>query len=150
MTKPDAQMIEAYDPRAHPAQLVRRVHQRAAQLFTQSVQWPNLSATQFVSLVTLLKNGPMTLSQLGRLTSMDPATTTVVVRKLVKDGLVEKAQSETDLRATVISLTAQGEHCARDHIPISVMAGESLLAPLTKAERGQFLALLGKLLPDHS
>ena len=149
MTEIDPRMIDDYDPRAHPAQLGRRVHQRAAQLFTQSVQWPNLSATQFVSLVTLMKNGPMTLSQLGRLTSMDPATTTVVVRKLVKDGLVEKARSETDLRAAVISLTPRGELCAREHIPVSVAAGDSLLAPLNSRERSQLLALLGKLLPDQ-
>lgn len=142
-------MIDRYDPRAHPAQLVRRLHQRAAQLFTQAVQRPNLSATQFVSLVTLLKNGPMTLGQLGRLTSMDPATTTVVVRKLVKDGLVEKTRSETDLRAVVISLTPQGAGCACEHIPVSVAAGESLLAPLTGRERDQFMELLAKLLSDH-
>lgn len=150
MTQTDPPMIDSYDPRVHPAQLVRRVHQRAAQLFTQSVRWPNLSATQFVALVTLLKNGPMTLSQLGRLTSMDPATTTVVVRKLVKDRLIEKARSETDLRAAVISLTSRGESCAREHVPVSVAAGDSLLAPLTERERRQFMALLAKLLPDQN
>lgn len=139
-------MIDAYNPAAHPAQLVRRVHQRAAQLFTQAVQRPNLSATQFVSLVSLFKHGPMTLGQLGRLTSMDPATTSVVVRKLVKDGLISKTRSETDQRATIISLTPSGEHCAATHIPVSVKAGESLLAPLTAKEQAQFLSLLKKIL----
>lgn len=139
-------MIEAYNPAAHPAQLVRRVHQRAAQLFTQSVQTPNLSATQFVSLVSLLKHGPMTLGQLGRLTSMDPATTSVVVRKLVKDGLISKTRSKTDQRATIICLTQSGEQCASAHIPVSVRAGESLLAPLTAKERAQFFRLLDKIL----
>ncbi|KRW95161.1 MarR family winged helix-turn-helix transcriptional regulator [Paracoccus sp. MKU1] len=146
MKTPDPSAIKAYDPAAHPAQLVRRVHQRAAQLFTQAVQVRNLSVPQFVALVTLLKHGPMMLSQLGRLTSIDPATMTVVVRKLVKDGLVIKTTSETDQRVSVICLTECGETCARTHIPVSINAGESLLAPLTEDERRQFLALLRKIL----
>lgn len=146
MDGPDRDIIKSYDPAAHPAQLVRRVHQRAAQLFSQSVISDNLSVPQFVALATLQKHGPMMLSQLGRLTSMDPATTTVVVRKLVKDGLVVKTTSETDQRVSVICLTESGERCARAHIPVSIRAGESLLAPLQQDERTQFLALLHKVL----
>lgn len=146
MTTPDSSAIKSYDPAAHPAQLVRRVHQRAVQLFTQTAQLRNLSVPQFVALVTLLKHGPMMLSQLGRLTSMDPATTTVVVRKLVRDALVIRTTSETDQRVSVIELTESGETCARTHIPISINAGESLLSPLTEDERRQFLGLLHKVL----
>lgn len=141
-----ADMIAEYDPRDHPAQLVRRVHQRAAHLFTQNVQIPHLSATQFVALVTLLKEGPMLQSQLGGLTSMDPSTTTVVVRKLEKDGLIEKRRSENDLRASMISLTPAGEEVALMHIPVSRKAGEDLLSTLTPIEQGLFLELLRKLL----
>lgn len=142
--------VEGYDPREHPAQLVRRVHQRAALLFTQGVTYPNLSAVQFVSLVTLLKHGPMTLGQLGRLTSMDPSTTTVVVRKLEKEGLITRARSQTDQRASVIDLTAPGRDCALAHVPVSRRAGEALLAPLTPVERVLLLELLRKVLPDES
>jgi len=146
MDKPDPAVIDAYDPAMHPAQLVRRVHQKAVQLFAQSVQLRNLSVPQFVALVTLRKHGPMMLSQLSRLTSMDPATTTVVVRKLVKDGLIAKTTSETDQRVSVICLTDSGERYAYAHIPVSICAGESLLAPLAEDERGQFLTLLRKIL----
>jgi len=138
--------IEAYDPRNHPAQLVRRVHQRGAHLFTQAVLTANLSVTQFVALVTLLKMGPVSQSQLGRLTSMDPSTTTVVMRKLQKDGLIEKKRSTDDQRASVIELTEAGRACATDHVPVSLSAGEELLAPLTPIERTLFIELLRKVM----
>lgn len=142
--------IESYDPRNHPAQLIRRVHQRAVHLFTQPVRLPNLSAAQFVSLVTLLKTGAIALGQLGRLTSMDPATTTVVVRKLEKDGLVLRSSSATDQRASMIELTDAGRTCAIAHIPISLQAGDALLAPLSFDERALFIALLHKVLAAES
>lgn len=138
--------IAQYDPRNHPAQLVRRVHQRGAQLFTQAVLSPHLSVTQFVALVTLLQMGPMAQSQLGRLCAMDPSTTTVVMRKLEKDALIRKSKSQDDQRASVIALTEAGRAVAQAHIPISLAAGAALLAPLTPIEQGLFLDLLRKIL----
>ncbi|WP_161556097.1 MarR family winged helix-turn-helix transcriptional regulator [Mangrovicoccus ximenensis] len=138
--------VAEYDARLHPAQLVRRVHQRGAQLFTQNVKAPNLSVTQFVALVTLLREGAMAQSRLGRMTSMDPSTTTVVVRKLEKDGLIAKSRDPEDQRTTVLTLTGAGRDCAAEHVPISVRAGDELLAPLTEIERALFLELLRKLL----
>ncbi len=143
-------LIDDYDPRRHPAQLVRRVHQRGAQLFTQSVRHPNLSVTQFVALVTLLKAGSVTQSQLGRLTSMDPSTTTVVVRKLEREKLIVKTRSPEDQRSSVIALTEAGRQCAIDHIPVSVAAGEKLLEPLTGIEQELFTALLRKVIEAES
>ncbi len=139
--------VAEYDARSHPAQLVRRVHQRGAQLFTQNVQQANLSVTQFVALVTLLREGPTAQSRLGRLTSMDPSTTTLVVRKLEKDGMIARARDPADQRTTVLSLTQKGRACAEAHVPVSVRAGDALLAPLTEIERALFLDLLRKLLP---
>ncbi|WP_172330134.1 MarR family winged helix-turn-helix transcriptional regulator [Mangrovicoccus sp. HB161399] len=140
------QRVAEYDVRMHPAQLVRRLHQRGAQLFTQNVKVPNLSVTQFVALVTLLREGPTAQSRLGRMTSMDPSTTTVVVRKLEKEGLIAKSRDPGDQRTTVLSLTEAGRTCAAEHVPVSVRAGDELLAPLTGIERALFLELLRKLL----
>lgn len=143
-------MIDAYDPRRHPAQLVRRVHQRGVQLFSQGVADPHLSVSQFVTLVALLKSGPLAQGQLGRITSMDPSTTTAVVRKLERDKLVERGRSPEDQRISVVSLTEAGRDCAVAHIPASLAAGEALLEPLTPIERDLFHALLQKILGDSA
>ncbi|MBQ2262989.1 MAG: MarR family transcriptional regulator [Loktanella sp.] len=142
--------IDGYDPRDHPAHLVRRVHQRGVQLFTQEVLAPNLSVTQFVAMVTLLKSEPLTQSQLGKLTAMDPSTATVVVRKLVKDGLIRKTRDANDQRASLITLTDAGRLCAKEHIPISIAAGDALLSPLTRIEQTLFLELLRKVMESHT
>jgi len=140
--------VASYDARRHPAQLVRRVHQRGAQLFTQGVVQPNLSVTQFVALATLLRHGPLAQSQLAQQTSMDPSTTNAVVRKLEEEAFVVRSRSPEDRRATLISLTDAGRACAEAHVPLSLAAGEALLEPLTPIERDLFLALLRKILGD--
>ena len=141
-------LIDSYEVRDHPAQLVRRVHQRGAHLFTQAVTYPNLSVTQFVALVTLLKSGPLAQSHLGRTCSMDPSTTTMVIRKLAREGLIEKSRSKEDQRTSMIALTPAGQDCAYAHIPVSIEAGTQLLEPLTEIEQDLFLSLLRKILDD--
>lgn len=143
--EPDHTMDD-YDPARHPAQLIRRVHQRAVQLFSQSANDPSLSSPQFVSLVTLLKHGPMTLAELGRAISMDPSTTTLVVRKLERDKLIVRRRSEEDRRMFFVELTEGGRLCAEDHIPASLASADHLLSPLTTVEKTIFLELMRKIL----
>ena len=69
-----------------------------------------------------------------------------MVRKLEKDGLIKKTRSKDDQRASVIELTEAGRACAADHVPVSLRAGEELLAPLTPIERTLFMELLRKVM----
>ncbi|PZO80635.1 MAG: MarR family transcriptional regulator, partial [Mesorhizobium amorphae] len=80
-----------YDLAAHPAHLVRRVHQRATLAFQQVMTGETLSPTQFAALATILKMGEVSQNHLGRLTAMDPSTISLVVRKLLKDGFVTRS-----------------------------------------------------------
>ncbi len=143
---PSEDDIRNYDATNHPAHLVRRVHQRAAQVFNQTVLMPNLTATQFVTLATLLKHGPLPQKSIAELASIDPATLTVVIRKLEESGLIDRIRSEEDRRVWVISLTEAGRRCGQDHITISLRAGKALLAPLTPVESTVFIELLRKLI----
>ena len=142
-----ADKISLYKVGRHPAHLIRRVHQRGVQLFNSAVFLENLTASQFAALATLLEAGPMPQSRLGRLASMDPSTISVVVRKLLSEKLVEKTKLPSDRRTSVIALTERGRRCAEQHVPISIRAGEDLLAALSEGERILLLELLDKITP---
>src|ERR1700736_2864572 len=82
-----AYRASGYDLPTHPAHMIRRAHQRATFYFQQVMNGRDLTPTQQATLATLLKFGELSQNHLGRLTAMDPSTISIVVRKLLKNGL---------------------------------------------------------------
>ena len=87
--------------------MIRRAHQRATFYFQQVMNGHDLTPTQHAALATLLKHGELSQNHLGRLTAMDPSTISIVVRKLLKNGLIERHGSKKDQRLAIIKLTDQ-------------------------------------------
>lgn len=139
-----------YNLDTHPAHMIRRVHQRATQQFQQVMEGDNVSPTQFAALATILKHGALSQNHLGRLTSMDPSTISVVVRKLISDDLVRRERSEADQRLTILTLSEAGQNYTLDRLKKSVEVGKRLLAPLSPAEQATLLSLLARLCEDDS
>lgn len=133
-----------YDLNVHTAHLVRRTHQRATMLFQELVR-DDTTPTQFAAMGTLLERGPLSQNHLGRLTAMDPSTISVVVRKLLKRGLVHRYSSETDQRLLMIDLTEEGRQYTIERVPLSQKVSEDLLAPLSEGERALLKELLTRI-----
>ncbi len=134
-----------YDLQSHVAHLVRRVHQRATLCFQQVMVGDALSPTQFAALATILNVGEISQNHLGRLTAMDPSTISLVVRKLLKEKLVDRRSSDSDQRLTILRLTDKGARYTIVRLSRSVEVGERLLSPLNKAEQAIFVDLLGRI-----
>lgn len=137
-----------YDLDLHPAHIVRRAHQRATLCFQQEMAGEDLSPTQFAALATVLRHGEVSQNHLGRLTAMDPSTISLVVRKLLKQGLVRRSPSKTDQRLAIITLTDAGVTYTLDRLKRSVDVGRRLLAPLSAAEQATLLELLQRVSRD--
>lgn len=70
------------------------------------------------------------------------STTTVIIQRLVKKGLIEQRQSVTDRRQKVVTLTAKGRDLApkvRDYI---LASEERLRTNFTAEELRQFKEIL--------
>ena len=139
-----------YDLDLHPAHIVRRAHQRATLCFQQEMAGEDLSPTQFAALATVLRHGEVSQNHLGRLTAMDPSTISLVVRKLLKQGLVKRNASKTDQRLAIITLTDDGVRYTLDRLDRSVEVGRQLLAPLSTAEQATLLQLLQRISRDDT
>lgn len=138
-----------YDLDVHPAHVVRRAHQRATLCFQQVMAGEDLSPTQFAALATVLKHGEVSQNHLGRMTAMDPSTISLVVRKLLKQGLIKRSPSQTDQRLAIIALTDEGTRYTLDRLERSVEVGQKLLSPLTAAEQATLLRLLQRISGDE-
>ena len=89
--------------------LLRRAHQRASAIFQVSIGDPNITPTQYSSMVKLNEYTELSQNLLGRLVGMDKATMQGVVRRLKERRLVDSRPDPGDARRTLLSLTTEGQ-----------------------------------------
>src|SRR4029079_12711441 len=85
--------------------LLRRAHQRASAIFQVSIGDPNITPTQYSSMVKLHEHTELSQNHLGRLVGMDKVTMQGVVRRLKERRLVDSRPHPGDARRTLLSLT---------------------------------------------
>lgn len=134
-----------YDLGTHPAHMIRRAHQRATFYFQQVMNGRDLTPTQQAVLATLLKHGEVSQNHLGRLTAMDPSTISIVVRKLLKNGFIQRRPTKKDQRLAMIKLTEVGLRFSIDRLADSLEVSRRVLAPLSREEQETLLKLLHKI-----
>jgi DNA-binding MarR family transcriptional regulator len=132
----------------HPAHLVRRVHQQATATFQEVMGAGELTPTQFAALASILRYGELSQNHLGRITAMDPSTISIVVRALLKRGLIRRRSSKTDQRMSMITVTDKGVRFTLERLDGSMEVGRRLLEPLSVAEQVTLLDLLRRISPE--
>ncbi|MDQ0469843.1 MarR family winged helix-turn-helix transcriptional regulator [Labrys wisconsinensis] len=124
--------------------ILRQVVQRHTTIFAERFG-EALTPTQWASLSKLYEKGPLSQNLLGRLTAMDVATIKGVIDRLIKRGLTEVRADETDGRRHLVCLTEAGKALVESSFPAAVAVTGETLAPLSRQEQAELLALLRKL-----
>ena len=133
-----------------PGHLLRRCHQISVAIFLEECQAYELTPLQYVTLATLAAFGPLDKARIGGIAALDRTTVAVVVKNLDERGFVTARPSEQDRRATLIEITAEGRDLlasVRTHVS---NAQERMVAPLSKAERAEFMRLLRKIADENN
>jgi len=125
--------------------LLRRAHQRASAIFQVSIGDPNITPTQYSSLVKLNEYTELSQNLLGRLVGMDKATMQGVVRRLKERGLVDSRPDPGDARRTLLSLTTEGQRLVNKLLINGPAVSRETMKPLTAQEQRQLLDLLSKI-----
>ena len=125
--------------------LLRRAHQRASAIFQTSIGDPNITPTQYSSMVKLNEYRELSQNLLGRLVGMDKATMQGVVRRLKDRKLVEARPDPGDARRTLLSLTVEGQRLTNKLLINGPAVSRETLKPLTGPEQRQLLELLSRL-----
>src|SRR5215475_1129710 len=125
--------------------LLRRAHQRASSIFQTTIGDPNITPTQYSSMVKLSEYGELSQNLLGRLVGMDKATMQGVVRRLKDRGLVDSRPDPGDARRTLLSLTLDGQRVVGKLILNGPAVSRETLKPLTNIEQRQLVELLQKI-----
>jgi DNA-binding MarR family transcriptional regulator len=125
--------------------VLRKVHQRASEIFARVMAEFEITPQQFSTLVKLDDVGESTQNRLGRLVAMDPATTLGVVDRLRKRGLIRVRPDPAHQRRLLIGLTERGAAEAKRMRARAHQVSEGMLAPLTPGQRESLMHLLGLL-----
>jgi len=126
--------------------LLRRAHQRASAIFQTSIGDPNITPTQYSSMVKLHEYNELSQNLLGRLVGMDKATMQGVVRRLKERGLVDSRPDPGDARRTLLSLTTDGQRAVAKLMLNGPAVSRETLKPLNQGEQRQLLELLAKII----
>ena len=125
--------------------LLRRAHQRASAIFQVSIGDPNITPTQYSSMVKLNEYSELSQNLLGRLVGMDKATMQGVVRRLKDRRLVDSRPDPGDARRTLLSLTTDGQRTMNKLLMNGPAVSRETLKPLSGPEQRQLLELLSKI-----
>jgi DNA-binding MarR family transcriptional regulator len=141
-------MVERPAKRAPVAQLLHRACQRADSLFSQAVGKPALTRSQFAVLNAVKQADGGSQSTLVEGTGIDRSSMTDLVARLIKYGWLQRTRAEHDRRAYEVRMTAKGAAVLAAVEPAARKTDNALLAPLSKAERTQFLAALERIVGE--
>lgn len=68
-----------------------------------------LTYPQYLALLVLWHEGPVTVSHLGERLQLDSGTVSPLIRRLESAGLVRRSRQRDDERSVLVSLTEQGD-----------------------------------------
>jgi DNA-binding MarR family transcriptional regulator len=92
-----------------------------------------------------VRHGAVPQNVLSRITAIDTATLSPMLRRLTDMGYVERTSSPDDQRVNLVRLTQAGMAFTLKMMPVSLEVSRALLAPLRERERERFIALLRKV-----
>lgn len=110
-------MASPADPSpAYEVRMLRSIRRiiRAVDMHSKMLQQAqDITAPQLICLLTLVRQGSLTIKALSEDIDLSPSTTVGVVDRLEAKGLVTRTRSETDRRQVMVSVTVQGEAVAK-------------------------------------
>ncbi|GHI03022.1 MarR family transcriptional regulator [Streptomyces cellostaticus] len=137
-------MAEAPLPaiRALPSWLLGRAAARGRALVADALAAEGMKMWHHVVLSAVRDLAPLAQADLGRSVGLDPKDLVGVLNDLQSAGLIVRAPDPKDRRKNAVSLTDDGDRLLTRCEKAAREANDALLAPLSTAERDQFMGLL--------
>lgn len=125
--------------------LLRRAYQRHTAIFRQTVPESQLTAAQFVVMLTVRDRGPCEIPGIVQQTAIDEASLRGIVERLKWRKLLNAEHEPGDARRMVVSLTPAGQEMLEQTVPFAQEITEQTYGDLSAQERATLVALLHKM-----
>jgi DNA-binding MarR family transcriptional regulator len=119
-----------------PLHLLHRVHQRATELFQEKMAGIDLTARQYVVLVTAGQQDGASQQDIIDATGIDRSTVSQIMQTMIRKGLLKRKRTKEDARAYAITVTEHGRDVLKTSEMIVTGVDEALIAalPATRAK----------------
>ena len=130
-----------------PTWLISRAYTRSSALLTAGFEAhaDGLRGYHYRLLAALEQWGPASQADLGRDTGIDRSDVSAALTDLESRQLVKRKVDPDHKRRNIVTLTPRGAEALRKLDAVLDGIQEAVLAPLTTAERRQFVKLLSRL-----
>jgi len=130
-----------------PTWLISRVYARSSGLLRAGFesQGSGLRSHHYRLLAALDEGGPASQAALGRGTGIDRSDVTAALSELESRRLVERTADPDHKRRKIVTLTSEGVDRLGELDAVVDDVQEQVLAPLTAAQRRQFIDLVARL-----
>jgi DNA-binding MarR family transcriptional regulator len=128
--------------------LIAMTRRRVKQTVTNRLAKFELGSQQFWVLLTLRKEGGLSLHELARRTWSDDPTACRMVGKLTERGLIRSDEDPEDRRRFRLGLTAKGRKLADELESFAVEVRSTVVRGLTGDDRRQLCALLRRVMSN--
>lgn len=137
-----------FEPRAGLGRLLSQVRVEIMEALDRELAPLDITAAQYVILVTLAEGPTDSASGLCKGVSYDPGAMTRMIDRLERKGLVQRIRCPDDRRKINLELTAEGKAVYPRLIESAVAVLNRYLRGFTRAEIEQLEAYLKKMLAN--
>lgn len=132
-----------------PLHLLHRVHQRATELFQQKMAGIDITARQYVVLVTVAQNDGASQQDIIDNTGIDRSTVSQIMQTMIRKGLLKRKRTKEDARAYAITVTDQGRDILKASEAIVEGVNEALIAALPTTRAKTFIDNLRSIISER-
>ena len=129
--------------------LLHRANQIAAESFASTQVSSDVTARQIQVLAAIEANEGLSQTKIVEMTGVDRSTIAHIVRRLLKNKLIDRRRSKKDARAYVLKLSEAGRQALASGKPALASVEKDLLAALPAKDRSALLDLLCKMVEGH-
>jgi DNA-binding MarR family transcriptional regulator len=143
MTEDDASG-EAYALKSSTGHLLRRAHQRVAEVFAAHAPSQDLTLRQFEVVQALFERDAVSQSDLVRTTGIDRSTMAEMIKRLEEKGFIARKPKDQSSGSRTVILTQAGRAALESFRPAAQAADKAMMTSLKKSERAVLLRALMK------
>ncbi|WP_067824859.1 MarR family winged helix-turn-helix transcriptional regulator [Actinomadura kijaniata] len=136
--------------RRRASRLLSQLTMRSDRLVGEGLARVDARTWHYAVLASLQEYGPGSQAELSRRSGIYRSDMVGVLNELAERGLVERAPDPDDRRRNIITISAEGRRHLRRLDKVLDDLHDELLAPLSPAERDQFVRTLTRLLDHHT
>jgi len=129
-----------------PLHLLHRVHQRATELFQEKMAGINLTARQYVVLVTAAQHDGASQQDIIDATGIDRSTVSQIMQTMLRKGLLKRKRTREDARAYAITVTEHGRDVLKASETIVTGVDEALIGALPATRAKTFIENLRSII----